>query len=413
MEKVSNQPGNLSLQGKVDALRARIEAQKREVEESKKQTKEELVAEIADSIMGHQKMASNYEKASQDTDWSKRPGYGYGEIQRNEWTKIDTERQSISTKQQELELLKTQVTELENETGSEAVAEFKQELEDGFADIEKRKIALTQKEKQFKSLEGTERYNKYEQDELAKDIPKFALENIIKVHKEFDGVDYSVDADELLKSALVEVGARRTAEWQKQNYEKEEKIMDEISDKIHAQERKLAEAEPTLNQLSTELENNYRAQEKAIEESSGRADLGELKREYAKKKNDDGFFTKSRSQKRATEIKALFEQMKMDLFKDIPFDNREFDNRVLSELGWKYNCGDSYENRDTNLRFIHFYENEVPKNHPRSQEMQDAHTRIIERTKEILKRMNKLQTDSRERWSKVTSALNKVFELPK
>ena len=153
--------------------------------------------------------------------------------------------------------------------------------------------------------------------------------------------------------------------------------------------------------------------EKAIEESSGRADLGELKREYAKKKNDDGFFTKSRSQKRATEIKALFEQMKMDLFKDIPFDNREFDNRVLSELGWKYNCGDSYENRDTNLRFIHFYENEVPKNHPRSQEMQDAHTRIIERTKEILKRMNKLQTDSRERWSKVTSALNKVFELPK
>ena len=105
--------------------------------------------------------------------------------------------------------------------------------------------------------------------------------------------------------------------------------------------------------------------------------------------------------------------MKMDLFKDIPFDNREFDNRVLSELGWKYNCGDSYENRDTNLRFIHFYENEVPKNHPRSQEMQDAHTRIIERTKEILKRMNKLQTDSRERWSKVTSALNKVFELPK
>ena len=90
--------------------------------------------------MGHQKMASNYEKASQDTDWSKRPGYGYGEIQRNEWTKIDTERQSISTKQQELELLKTQVTELENETGSEAVAEFKQELEDGFADIEKEKL---------------------------------------------------------------------------------------------------------------------------------------------------------------------------------------------------------------------------------------------------------------------------------
>ena len=88
------------------------------------------------------------------------------------------------------------------------------------------------------------------------------------------------------------MGARRTAEWQKQNYEKEEKIMDEISDKIHAQERKLAEAEPTLNQLSTELENNYRAQEKAIEESSGRADLGELKREYAKKKNDGGFLQK-------------------------------------------------------------------------------------------------------------------------
>jgi hypothetical protein len=427
---------NPSLKERIAAMQGKEIQQRAEKEQTEQQTTQQLVAEIADSIQGHNRMDVRHKNTTREANWDKQSGHGYTEERDKDINELSTGKADLKVKEQDLELSRAQIAELEQQFGAEAVADLKQQLQKELGELEEARAALAKKEKDFNPKSQKRVAFVQEQNEAAKDIPEFATNTVLQAHKKFSGKDHSARADELKKLALEEVGHRTEAQAKKEKFETEEKALADVDRKIQMQEIKVREADRVIKELRKEFSKGFQEYEAAIEKV--RPQVEQLKREYQQKSGDTGFFSKKSSQKRATEIRQTLKDMETDIlavidpsgdqikngykpktgayntFKGINFNWREMDGKIRaagSKFTWRDNFARIYENRDTHLTFTRFSKNEVSQGHPRSSSVEKRMSQVVEETERVLSDSDKFLEEANSKPNEIKAKVRALFKL--
>lgn len=205
---------NIPLRERIAALQGKETQRRIETEQAEQRTTQQLVTEIADSIEGHQRLDVKINEQAKKND--KEAGYGYSEVVIQEEQKLFTERAEVEAQTKELEANRADLAKLEEQLGTDAVADLKTQLQNDERSLQEQQQKLAEDEKKIVELARQQREFGAQAVKRAetpagqeRDIPTFATEAIIQTYKEA-GQDFSARADELKQLAQTEVGRRVT-----------------------------------------------------------------------------------------------------------------------------------------------------------------------------------------------------------